>query len=341
MPITLQNIADAAGVSRGTVDRALNNRGRIRPEVAAKIQKIAKEMGYQPSLAGRALVMSKNKFKIGMIIRSMDTPFMRAVAEGAEEAKIEFERLGITVDIRKMDGINTVEIAESLSEMIENGYSGIALNGVSDRTIKQLINKSTDEYNIPIVTFNADVPDCSRLCYVGQDTAQSGRVAAGLMSEILKEGTVAMIADLPENSGVNTRVNAFADEMKTVCPNVNVLDLKFCYADNRVAEQLLYSLIDENSDLAGIYVAASGVVGICRALEKWGLGQKIKLIVNDTIPDNIYWLKKGYVNFLVGQQAHSQGYDPIKIIFNKLMENEEPHDYSNYEDILITTKYNI
>ncbi len=45
MAVTLQQIAEAAGVSRGTVDRALNNRGRIRPEVEEKIKKIAREMG--------------------------------------------------------------------------------------------------------------------------------------------------------------------------------------------------------------------------------------------------------------------------------------------------------
>ena len=33
---TIQQIAELAGVSRGTVDRALNNRGRINPEVAKK-----------------------------------------------------------------------------------------------------------------------------------------------------------------------------------------------------------------------------------------------------------------------------------------------------------------
>ena len=49
MAVTLQQIAEAAGVSRGTVDRALNNRGRIRPEVEEKIKKIAQEMGYSPA----------------------------------------------------------------------------------------------------------------------------------------------------------------------------------------------------------------------------------------------------------------------------------------------------
>ncbi len=65
MPVTLQQIAEAAGVSRGTVDRALKDRGRVRPEVAEKIKNIAKEMGYQPSLAGRALVMAKRDLKTG------------------------------------------------------------------------------------------------------------------------------------------------------------------------------------------------------------------------------------------------------------------------------------
>ena len=51
MGVTLQQIAEAAGVSRGTVDRALNDRGRIKPEVAEKIKKIAEEMGYQPNLS--------------------------------------------------------------------------------------------------------------------------------------------------------------------------------------------------------------------------------------------------------------------------------------------------
>ena len=46
MAVTIQQIADAAGVSRGTVDRALNNRGRVDPDVAENIRKIAEELGY-------------------------------------------------------------------------------------------------------------------------------------------------------------------------------------------------------------------------------------------------------------------------------------------------------
>ena len=38
MAVTIQQIAEKAGVSRGTVDRALNSRGRISPEVADMVK---------------------------------------------------------------------------------------------------------------------------------------------------------------------------------------------------------------------------------------------------------------------------------------------------------------
>lgn len=47
MGVTIRQIAEAAGVSRGTVDRALNNRGRIRPEVAERVRR-SRGDGYNP-----------------------------------------------------------------------------------------------------------------------------------------------------------------------------------------------------------------------------------------------------------------------------------------------------
>ena len=50
--ITMQNIADAAGVSRITVWKALTNRSGVSDEKRALIQRTASDMGYSASPAG-------------------------------------------------------------------------------------------------------------------------------------------------------------------------------------------------------------------------------------------------------------------------------------------------
>ena len=44
--VTMQQIADRCGVSRGTVDRALHHKEGVREEVAERIRATAREMGY-------------------------------------------------------------------------------------------------------------------------------------------------------------------------------------------------------------------------------------------------------------------------------------------------------
>ena len=52
--VTMKKIAELCGVSRGTVDRALNGRGRVNAETAAMIKKVAEQLGYEPNPAGKA-----------------------------------------------------------------------------------------------------------------------------------------------------------------------------------------------------------------------------------------------------------------------------------------------
>ena len=68
MAITLNQIAEICGVSRGTVDRALHNKGNVRPAVAERIKAVANEYGYTPNRAGLALSRASHPIRIGVII---------------------------------------------------------------------------------------------------------------------------------------------------------------------------------------------------------------------------------------------------------------------------------
>lgn len=89
MAVTAQQIAGAGrcipryGRSCAAQSRACN------PKVAAKIHKIAAELGYKPNLIGQALVKSRREFKLGAILQSTETPTMQIVRAGVQRAAEE------------------------------------------------------------------------------------------------------------------------------------------------------------------------------------------------------------------------------------------------------------
>lgn len=341
MAVTLQQIAEAAGVSRGTVDRALNNRGRIKPEVADKIRQIADEMGYQRNIAGRALAMSKHSIMIGVIVQAADTPFMKKVLEGIMEAKAEVECLGAEVILKKIQGIDADKVLDTMDKMRGAGCGAIAMVASEDERLRQKIAEFA-EAGIPIVTFNADIADSRRICFVGQNTFQSGQVAAGLMAEILPVGAaVQVISGYPSNQSHKNRCNGFVQELQQCRKDVRITEIQHDYDDNKVAGKIVEEMMKVYPNLQGIYLAASGAEGVCKTLKAKGMAGKIKVISNDLTTRNIQELKRGTMQFLLGQNAYIQGYSPVKILFDKLFDGKEPELEYAYTDIVIKTRYNV
>ena len=60
---TIKQIAEMAGVSRGTVDRVLNNRGSVNANTAARVREIAEKLNYKPNKAGLMLAAQKKNLK--------------------------------------------------------------------------------------------------------------------------------------------------------------------------------------------------------------------------------------------------------------------------------------
>ena len=86
-PVSLQEIADAAGVHRGTASRALNPAtvGKVNPETAAAILKIAQKLQYRPNPIARGLRTSRS-MSIGVLIADLTNPFYPPLVRGIDDA---------------------------------------------------------------------------------------------------------------------------------------------------------------------------------------------------------------------------------------------------------------
>jgi LacI family transcriptional regulator len=84
--VTLQDVADRAGVSLTTASRVVNEGARrVGPEMAERVNQAVSELGYQANLQARA-VASGYTSMIGVMVRDIDDPYFSSIAAGLIEA---------------------------------------------------------------------------------------------------------------------------------------------------------------------------------------------------------------------------------------------------------------
>jgi LacI family transcriptional regulator, galactose operon repressor len=93
----IRDIANALGVSIGTVDRALHDRRGVNPLTKSRVLQMAKTMGYQPNPAARFL-SSKRRLRIAINLPAQIASFWDSVREGIEEEAKTFAAFGIDVE---------------------------------------------------------------------------------------------------------------------------------------------------------------------------------------------------------------------------------------------------
>lgn len=88
MRITVKELARICGVSIGTVDRALNNRGEISTRTREKILRVSRELGYRPHLVARSLKTGKT-MTLGIVVFDLDNRFFAQLVNAIERAAKE------------------------------------------------------------------------------------------------------------------------------------------------------------------------------------------------------------------------------------------------------------
>lgn len=85
MPVTIRDVAEAAGVSVGTVSNVLNKRASVSTQNQAAVLAAMEMLGYNPNYAARALKTGRSG-SIGLVIPDIGNPFYPEFARGAEDA---------------------------------------------------------------------------------------------------------------------------------------------------------------------------------------------------------------------------------------------------------------
>src|SRR5215217_3639791 len=163
-PVTLRDVAAAAGVHTATASRALNpdTRKLVNSDTAQRVLDVATDLGYRPNPIARGLKTSRS-YTVGVVVPDLRNPLFPPIARGIEErlepagytsllanTDNDPEREQLSFDAlraRQVDGYITASARRRhplLEELAANARPLV------------LVNRATDDANVPSV-----VPDDS------------------------------------------------------------------------------------------------------------------------------------------------------------------------------------
>ncbi|MEM1136655.1 MAG: LacI family DNA-binding transcriptional regulator [Bacteroidota bacterium] len=324
--VRIKDIATKAGVSVGTVDRVLHNRGRVSPEAKTKVKAALKELNYRPNFIARALGASK-KYCIAVLVPDPNNdPYWTEPYNGITQAEHDFNSHGIIIDKYTFNQFDPVSFTQQAKLLLKKAYDGILLAPLFYQQYLLFAQDCVDR-KIPLILFNTNIDNFSVLSYIGQDSYQSGRLAAHLLYYPLRafSGKVIImhLAEDPESAAqLMKKEKGFKDyfENDTDKPGFITLSVNTPVQKTLIAQ--LDSTFNVYHDISAIFVTTSKAYEIAAYLEAVGLSH-ILLIGFDMVEENVNYLEKGVIDFIINQNAYQQGYAGVARFVDHLILKKE------------------
>lgn len=337
---TIKEIAELAGVSRGTVDRVLNNRGSVNAGTAEKVRELARALDYRPNRAGLVLAAQKKKIKLGVILFSAENPFFEDVKKGVEAKAAELCCYNCTILIRQVR-VDALEQLAAINELVEEEINGLALAPCNDALIRDRINELY-EAGIPTVTLNTDIENSKRIAYVGSHYTHSGETAAGLM-HLMTSGEVHLgIISGSRNILCHTeRIAGFCQKIEKEYKNIHIVDIVENHDDDFESYDKTMALLNAHPELNALFFVAGGVYGGCRAVTALDRALSLRILAFDKVPTTRDLVAQDIISATICQQPQIQGSKPLDILFGFLTAGTMPAKEYHYVAVDIRIKENI
>ena len=319
MRTTIKMIAERAGVSIGTVDRVLHNRPYVKEDVRTHVLQVLAEMDYQPNRMASALATSGTPRRLALIQPDWVTDYVAGeMRAGAQRFLEEYRDYNVTLDIRTYSREDDAQCLRLIEEAVKEGAQAMALS-VSDTAELRAALEDLAARSIPVVTFNSDVPEGRRLCYVGEDGLHAGRVAGEIASHFLTEtDPFLVICSEQVYSAHKARVDGFLERLaERGIPAENGV-VAATHLDYKRTADTVAETLDARLGLKVVYMANPPEDACAEVLRKRGLTGKVHVISHDRGPEIKALLCSGQVDFTIGQEVAYQPYQSLRLLFDAL-----------------------
>jgi LacI family transcriptional regulator len=336
------DIARIAGVSAGTVDRILHNRGRVSEEKRKIIEEVINQMDYHPNVFARSLSIKKEMRFVSLIPNFESVGYWEYIRNGINKAQKEISSHRIITEHHHFDQYDNRSFVAETERILSMSPDAVIFSPVFIEESVTFAHQ-LEQQNIPCVLVDSNVEAINCLAYYGQHSLKSGYTAAKLLFTGLPENSAVLLTRSVRPNGIGSNQAILRE--KGFMQYVDEYQLQQRYQivrvdlySNNTAENLrkLWEVADCNIPIAGAAIFSSKVYRLVDYLDKLKL-HNIKIIGYDELPQNVEALKADRVSYLIAQRPEMQGYLVVKDIVKHLVYKQPTHRV-NYVPVDILTK---
>lgn len=325
--ISLKDIAIKAGVSVGTVDRVIHNRGNVSAKFREKVLDVLNEFEYKPNLMARGLANKKN-YRIAALIPSHQVdPFWKLPLQGIQKADNHIKNFGFKIDLYYyQDGLEK-DLLKVGMQIFEHDYHALLIAPII-KDEASIIFTECENRQIPYVQINTFINRKSDLflSFVGQDSYCSGKLAAKLFDFGTQDGDTLLILHL-EREVYNSehliqKEQGFRDYFKNNNKkNIHISQLSFSDLESEEKRKAFVNYaLKQHSKLSGVFVTTSKLHYIINDFIN-NSKNNLNFIGFDLLDENLNHLTNDNALFLINQNPTQQGYLGIMTLFNHIIHN--------------------
>ncbi|MBO5303244.1 MAG: LacI family DNA-binding transcriptional regulator [Lachnospiraceae bacterium] len=237
--ITISDVAEALGVSKTTVSRAISGKGRIGAETREKVLAYIEKHNYTPNVIAKSLAQSKT-YNIGVMIPAeydiTDLPFFQSCLFGIQE-------IAATMDYDILLTISKPEDTSHLERIVTNRkVDGVILmrTFVDDKQAKVLAKRG-----LPFVTIGST--NVEQAIQVDQDHKNACKELTSIL--LMKKMTrIALIGGDENHVVTQNRLRGYIEAFEDAGIPV-IEDLIYLGANNQVLlEQRVEDILQKGAD---------------------------------------------------------------------------------------------
>ena len=320
--IRIKDIARMAGVSAGTVDRIIHGRGSVSKKSKEVVESILREVNYRPNIHMSSISLKKTYNILFVAPGFAEGEYWESIYKGIQRALNVFENISVNCSIMTYNQYDVYACREVFESALEPDFDAVIIGPIFQHETREFCRKLKMK-NIPYVFVDSNVEDTSPLAYFSANHYISGYLMCRLIHSIMQNGKDIGIMQAMRvgNESANStilRKNGFSDYQKENRLKNKIHRIPFSATEPESNEQLFNDFFSENDNIGGIVVLNSRGYVIANYLYKKKI-KDMKVVCVDLTDANKKALKKGHIDFLIGQKPERQGYLAMKFLIEHLI----------------------